>query len=96
MRAVLDGRLAMGERRWADAAAAFREGAGIEETRDFSQFSDPPAFWYPVRRDLAEALLAGGDAAGARDEARKSLALRPHDAVAEATLARAEAKPAGR
>jgi tetratricopeptide (TPR) repeat protein len=92
MRAVLDGRLAMGEKRWADAAAAFREGAGIEETRDFSQFSDPPAFWYPVRRDLAEALLAGGDAAGARDEARKSLALRPHDAVAEATLARAEAK----
>ena len=56
-----------------------------------SYFSDPPAFWYPVRRDLAAALLAGGDAAGARREAEAALRLRVLDPVAEQTLAAARA-----
>jgi len=48
-----------------DTLASFAEAALIEETEDFSRFSDPPAFWHPVRRDLAQALLATGDKEGA-------------------------------
>ncbi len=90
-RKVLTGRIAMIEGRFADAAKAFGEAADIEETRDFRYFSDPPAFWYPVRRDVAAALLAAGDAAGARLAASASLKLRPRDPVALALLERAEA-----
>ena len=68
-REVLTGRLAMIEGRYGDAATAFRKAAEIEETADFSVFTDPPAFWYPVRRDLAAALFAQGDMAGGRSEA---------------------------
>lgn len=81
-RHVLIGRLAMAESRWSDAEAAFRTAAGIEETEDFMQFADPPAFWYPVRRDIAAALLAAGDKAGALVELEASLKLRPKDPVA--------------
>lgn len=88
-RAVLTGRIAMAERRWSDAANAFRRGAEIEETEEFSDFSDPPAFWYPVRRDLAAALLAGGDAAAAQREAQAALQLRKLDPVALQVLAAA-------
>ncbi|MBB3990195.1 hypothetical protein [Croceicoccus naphthovorans] len=86
-RAVLMGRLAMLEGRYRDAAAAFAEAAIVEETEDFSQFSDPPAFWYPVRRDLALALQAAGDSDGAIREARKTLEIRPLDPVATELLA---------
>lgn len=89
-RAVLDGRIAMAERRFADAATAFRQGALLEETKAFSDFTDPPAFWYPVRRDLAAALLAAGDAIGAQREAEASLELRKLDPVAQRTLAAAQ------
>lgn len=88
-RAVLDGRIAMAEGRFSDAAAAFRTGALLEETKEFSDFTDPPAFWYPVRRDLAAALLAGGDAAGAQREAQAALDLRKLDPVAQQILAAA-------
>lgn len=81
-RAVLTGRVAMMESRPRDAAAAFAEAAMIEETDDFSRFSDPPAFWYPVRRDYALALKAAGDSEGALREARKTLEVRPLDPVA--------------
>lgn len=80
--AVLVGRKAMAERRWDDAAAAFRLAAQIEETEDFMRFSDPPAFWYPVRRDVAAALFAKGDKAAALVELDASLKLRPRDPVA--------------
>ena len=90
-RAVLDGRIAMAERRWGDAAKAFRLGAQIEETKEFSYFTDPPAFWYAVRRDLAAALLAGGDPAGAQREAEAALRLRVLDPAAEQILAAARA-----
>jgi hypothetical protein len=86
-RAVLAGRLAMMEGRHHDAAASFAEAALIEETEDFSRFSDPPAFWYPVRRDLAQALLAAGDEEAALREARATLEVRPRDPVAEAIIA---------
>ena len=89
-RGVLEGRIALAEGRAKDAVTAFTAAADIEETKDFMQFSDPPAFWYPVRRDVAAALLATGDAAGARAAAAASLRLRPRDAVAEDVLRRAE------
>ncbi|GGD57928.1 hypothetical protein [Croceicoccus mobilis] len=60
-RLVLQGRAAMMAGEYRNAAARFAEAAAIEETEDFSRFSDPPAFWYPVRRDLASALLKAGD-----------------------------------
>ncbi len=85
-REVLTGRLAMMEGRHADAATAFRKAAEIEETEDFSVFTDPPAFWYPVRRDLAAALFAQGDIEGGRTEAQAALALRPKDPVTLALL----------
>ena len=90
-RGVLAGRIAMAEERFGDAAKAFAEAADIEETKEFMAFSDPPAFWYPVRRDVAAALLAKGDAAGARIAAEASLRLRLRDPVAEHTLRSAEA-----
>jgi tetratricopeptide (TPR) repeat protein len=82
VRAVLAGRIAMLEGRPADAAKDFARGADIEETKDFSLFSDPPAFWYPVRRDEAAALLAAGNRDGARRAVEASLKLRPQDPVA--------------
>ena len=92
-REVLTGRLAMIEGRYGDAATAFRKAAEIEETADFSVFTDPPAFWYPVRRDLAAALFAQGDMAGGRSEAEASLKLRPKDPVTLALLADFADKP---
>ena len=87
-RAVLTGRLATMEGRHHDAASSFAEAALIEETEDFSRFSDPPAFWYPVRRDLAQALLAAGDEDAALREAKATLEVRPQDPVAEAIVAK--------
>ena len=89
-RKVLEGRIALIEGRPADAAKLFSAAADLEETPDFRRFSDPPAFWYPVRRDEAAALLASEDASGARRAAQASLRLRPRDPVALAVLARAE------
>jgi len=91
-RNVLAGRVAMLEGDPQAAAEAFRRAAAIEETPSFNEFTDPPAFWYPVRRDVAAALLAAGDAAGAKAAAEASLKLRVKDPVAEALLAQAEAK----
>jgi hypothetical protein len=88
-RDVLDGRIAMLEERHADAEKAFAAAADIEETRDFMRFSDPPAFWYPVRRDVAAAILAEGDKSRAAAVALASLKLRPRDPVALELLARA-------
>jgi tetratricopeptide (TPR) repeat protein len=92
-RAVLRGRIAVLEGRWSDAIAAYREGATMEETPDFQRFSDPPAFWYPVRRDLAATLLASGDKPGAVREAEATLKLRPRDPATLLILAEAQATP---
>jgi hypothetical protein len=91
MRGVLAGRLAMlaGDPR--AAAEAYRQAAAIEEGSAFNDFTDPPAFWYPVRRDVAAALLAAGDAPGAKAAAEASLKLRVKDPVAQALLDKANA-----
>jgi hypothetical protein len=91
MRAVLAGRLAMLSGDPRAAAEAYRQAADLEETPEFNDFTDPPAFWYPVRRDVAAALLAAGDARGAKEAAEASLELRMKDPAAEALLARADA-----
>jgi hypothetical protein len=91
LRHVLEGRAARLDGDLGAAAAAYRAAAEIEETESFNDFTDPPAFWYPVRRDLAAVLLAQGDAAGAAREAEASLRLRMKDPVAEAILAGARA-----
>ena len=62
-----------------EAAFAFRQAAEIQESKDFSNVSDPPAWYYPVRRDLAAALLASGDREAALAEARAALAYRVKD-----------------
>ncbi len=78
-RNVLAGRAAMMENRPQDAIIAFRQAAEIQQSADFSVFADPPAWYYPVRRDLGAAMLAAGDKPGARAEADKALKYRPKD-----------------
>ena len=87
---VLEGRAAMLSNRPADAAKKFTKAADIEEANPLGGTSDPPAWWYPVRRDLAAALLADGKAEQAVAAADASLKRRPHDAVALSIRARAE------
>ena len=87
---VLLGRAAMIEGRYDMAAAAFRKGTALQEGAGFG--SDPPPFWYPVRRSLAAALLAGGDAAGARRQLVAALAEWPDDPLGLLLMARAEEK----
>ena len=76
---VLLGRAAMIERNYPAAIAAFEKGAALEEGKDYSRMSDPPAWWYPVRRSLVEARLAAGDIAGARADAAATLKRRPNE-----------------
>jgi len=76
---VLLGRAAMIERDYPAAIAAFAQGAALEEGREYSRMSDPPAWWYPVRRSLVEARLASGDIAGARADAEATLKRRPKE-----------------
>jgi len=89
---VLDGRAAMLENKPKEALAAFRAAAKIQETKAFLSFSDPPAFWYPVRRDVAAALLAMGKPRDALREADNTLKAMPKEPVTLATRAEAEAK----
>jgi len=76
---VLLGRAAMIERDYPAAIAAFAKGAALEEGKEYSRMSDPPAWWYPVRRSLVEARLASGDIAGARADAEATLKRRPKE-----------------
>ena len=87
-RNVLVGRADMMAGRPAEAATAFAQAAEMEEGQEFSDFADPPAWGYPVRRDLAAALLASGDAVGARREAEAALKYRPRDPGTLALLAK--------
>ena len=95
-RNVLNGRAAMMEHRFGEAAAAFDEAAEVQEAGDFSDVSDPPAWSYPVRREVATALLAKGDRAGARREVLAALAYRPKDPVGLALLATLDGHGAAR
>jgi tetratricopeptide (TPR) repeat protein len=78
-RNVLIGRAAMMDHRPQEAALAFAQAAELQESDDFTSVADPPAWAYPVRRDLAAALLEGNDPAGARREADAALKYRPRD-----------------
>ncbi len=85
-RNVLVGRAAMMEKRPSDAALAFQQAAEIQESEEFSTVADPPAWYYPVRRDLAEALLAAGDRRGAVVQAKAALEYRVKDPATLALL----------
>ena len=87
---VLDGRAAMLDNQPALAAKAFRKAAALEEEKTLADQTDPPAWWYPVRRSLAAALLAQGDSQGAVNEARTALVRRPGDPISLNILAQAE------
>jgi len=89
---VLTGRAAMIENKPAEALAAFKAAAKMQETKAFLSFSDPPAFWYPVRRDVAAALLALGKPKDALREADATLRNTPKEPVTLAIRAQAEAK----
>jgi tetratricopeptide (TPR) repeat protein len=69
------------------AAAALYEAAAIIQESQLSDNWDPPLWWYPVRRSVAAAYLAGGDFARAEANARASLAAWEHDPLAQFVLA---------
>ena len=89
-REVLLGRAAMIEGRYAVAGQHFRKAAERQE-KVFGDGGDPPVWWYPVRRSLAAALLADGQAAPALGQARAVLAKWPYDPLAMSVAGRAEA-----
>lgn len=91
-RLVLEGRAAMLDQRPDRAAKAFAKAAAIEEAKPLAEWTDPPLWWYPVRRDLAAALLAQGKAGEALTEIDASLRHRPQDPVALATRSQIQAK----
>jgi tetratricopeptide (TPR) repeat protein len=85
---VLEGRAAMMAGDHAAAATAYRKAMETQLAAGFG--SDPPIFWYSVRRSLAAALLAGGDAEAARNQLLASLRRWPNDGLALFTLSLAE------
>ena len=88
-REVLLGRAAMIEGRYAVAGRHFRKAAERQE-KVFGDGGDPPIWWYPVRRSLAAALLAEGQAVPALGQARAVLARWPDDPLSLVVAARAE------
>ena len=91
-RLVLLGRAAMLEGKPAEALKAFEQAAAIQEEAGFAYITDPPAFWYPIERSVAEAKLLLGDQAGARAAIMRSLKLRQKDPAALAFLAQLESQ----
>jgi tetratricopeptide (TPR) repeat protein len=85
---ILVGRAAMIVGDHAAAQIAYRKAMTLQEGAGFG--SDPPPFWYPVRRSLAAALLAGGDAEGAKRQLVASLEAWPRDPLGLYLLGRAE------
>ncbi|QTN18678.1 hypothetical protein HZ989_10500 [Brevundimonas sp. AJA228-03] len=86
---VLEGRAAMIEGNAPAAIAAFTRAAEIQ-AQD-SEGGDPPIIWYPTRRSLAAAMLANGDAAGAKARVEELLTDWPMDPYSYFVLAEAEA-----
>jgi hypothetical protein len=86
---VLSGRAAMMAHDSQTALTYFVKASKLQESEEVSDSLDPPAWWYPVRRDVAAARLSAGDSSGAVREANAALALRARDPVAFETRARA-------
>jgi tetratricopeptide (TPR) repeat protein len=95
-RNVLVGRAAMLEHRPDEAATAFAQAAELQEGDDFQSVADPPAWYYPIRRDLAAALLQRGDSNGAKREAQAALKYRPKDPGTVAFLSTLETPTSAR
>jgi tetratricopeptide (TPR) repeat protein len=72
------------------AIAEFAAAADLQDKR-LAHSWDPPSWWFPVRRGLAAARLAAGDAAGAMREADAVLRVWKLDPVSLAVRAEAEA-----
>lgn len=89
---VLTGRAEMLDHRPELAARAYAAAARIEESKLFDDLSDPPPWWYPVRRSLAAALLAAHRPVDALREADAALKRRPLDPLT--TMVRADAEEA--
>ena len=87
---VLDGRAAMIEKRPDLAARAYLAAARLDEAKLMRTLSDPPAWWYPVRRSYAAALLAQGKPRAALKQATRVLDRRSNDPVALSIRADAE------
>jgi len=88
-RLVLEGRAAMLDNNPKAAITAFHKAAAIDD-RNFKAFTDPPLWWYPIRRSEAAAQLLAGDATAAARTARASLLQRPSDPISLSVLAQAE------
>lgn len=86
---VLEGRAAMIEDNPEAAVAAFTRAAAIQAMG--AEGGDPPVIWFPTRRSLAAAMLANGDAAGARAKVEELLIDWPSDPYSLFVLAEAEA-----
>jgi hypothetical protein len=85
---VLEGRAAMLAGNAVAAQAAYRRAMERQLAADFGM--DPPLFWYSVRRSLAAATLAAGDAGSARAQIYASLRRWPNDALALYVLSQAD------
>jgi tetratricopeptide (TPR) repeat protein len=88
LRHVLEGRAAMLAGEPAKASEAYFKGMQRHVSAGFS--SDPPIFWYPVRRSYAAALIAAGDHKRAREHLLVSLSSWPNDPLALLALSHAE------
>jgi hypothetical protein len=86
---VLAGRAAMLGDRPDEAARVFREAAAFQDSHSWG--TDPPPWWYPVRRSLAAAELKAGKPADAEKDAKASLDRWPQDGLALQVLAAADA-----
>ena len=87
-RHVLEGRAAMLAGDHQAASTAYRAAMELQTAANFG--SDPPLWWYSVRRSLAAATLAAGEAASAREQLVASLEHWPNDPLALLALSRAE------
>lgn len=88
-RKVLEGRAAMLQERWDQAAQAYGEAARLQDAK-FADSWDPPSWWFPVRRSLAEAELRASRLDQAEADARTVLKTWPDDPMTERVLAEVE------
>ena len=85
---VLEGRAAMLANDAPAAMTAYRKAMERQLVAGFGM--DPPLFWYSVRRSLAAATLASGDARSAQAQIYASLRRWPNDALALYVLSQAD------